>query len=501
MAAVADTLHAAFHRPETRIYRVVQGTVWVLIALSVVLLALEATPWGGELQSLDRVVLGLFALELVLRVGTYRPPSLALFHQGRWGRLKTHLLGRLRFCFRPLILVDLLTVMAVIPALRGLRALRLLRLLRTARIFRYHNPFSSLARAFQDNALLYGFALSILGSSVLLGGVSIYLIEGRKNANIHDLADGVWWALVTLTTVGFGDISPVSSLGRVVGGLLMVTGMFVLALFAGIVGRTLVNTVMNFREEQFRMGGHIDHVVICGYGAGARLLLDSVEAEIDLEQTPVMLFAPGERPEDVPPHFFWISGDPTKESELDKARLTHASAVILVGQRHLSPQQADANTILTAFTIRSYLSRQPLNAQRRRPLYVVAEILDAENVEHARTAGADEVIESTRLGFSLLTHAVTMPGTAAVLGRVALAGAHSIFVGRLPEDLAAPTPFGELARQLKERFAVLLIGVRDPASGDDELNPPDPRLVAADAQLIYLAQGPVLPQPEDLPGG
>lgn len=500
MASLVEAVHAAFHRPETRIYRLVQSAVWVFIALSVVLLVLEATPWAPSLRQLDSLVLGVFAVELTLRVLSFHPPSLDLFDQGPWGRAKAHVLGRLRFCLKPLILVDLLTVIAVIPALRGLRALRLLRLLRTARLFRYHNPFSSLARAFQDNALLYGFALSILGTSVTLGGLSIYLIEGRRNADIHNLADGVWWALVTLTTVGFGDISPVSSLGRVVGGLLMVTGMFILALFAGIVGRTLVNTVMNIREEQFRMGGYIDHVVICGYDAGARLLLDSVEAEIDLERTPVMIFAPGERPEDVPPQFVWVSGDPTKESELDKVQLTHASAVILVGQRRLSPQQADANAILTAFTIRSYLRRHPLNAQRRRPLYVVAEILDAENVEHARTAGADEVIESTRLGFSMLTHAVTMPGTAAVLGRVALAGAHSMFVGRLPEDLPTPMPFGELARRLKESYSLLLIGIRDPRGVGHELNPPDDRIVTEPMQLIYLAKQPVLPQPERASG-
>ena len=113
---------------------------------------------------------------------------------------------------------------------------------------------------------------------------------------------------------------------------------------------------------------------------------------------------------EVPHQFTWVSGDPTKESELDKVRLDHASAAIIVGSRDMIPQQADAITILTAFTIRRYLRQKDSHGHRVRPLYIVAEVLDAENVDHARTAGADEVIETNRLGFSLLAHAIVMPG-------------------------------------------------------------------------------------------
>ncbi|MDX1622357.1 MAG: potassium channel family protein [Gemmatimonadota bacterium] len=126
--------------------------------------------------------------------------------------------------------------------------------------------------AFRDNALLFGFALSLLGVTVLLGGGTLYLVEAGPNPDVDDLADGFWWAIVTLTTVGFGDISPVTPVGRVVGAALMVAGLFNLALFAGIVGSTLLGAVLSIREEQFRMAGTIDHVVICGWDAGALVI-------------------------------------------------------------------------------------------------------------------------------------------------------------------------------------------------------------------------------------
>lgn len=496
MQAVLDAVRAAFHRPDTRIYRIVQGLVWTLIAVSVALLLLELTlPEPSEpawLEPLDRAVLGVFVVEIVLRLLSFRPPSLDLFRLSRGKRLRAHVVSRLRYALQPLMLFDILAVSSLAPGLRGLRALRLLRLARTPAIFRYSSPFQGLQRAFQDNKLLFAFAFSVFGVSVLLGGLSIYLLEVRENLNVNNLGDGLWWAIVTLTTVGFGDITPETVAGKVVGAVLMVAGMFNLALFAGIVGNTLLHAVLSIREEQFRMSGILNHLVICGYDPGARLLLDALLAEVDVDRTPVVLFAQGERPGDLPPALMWVEGDPTKESELDKVRLTHAASVIVVGARDTSPQNADANTILTVFTLRSHLAKKAKTETRQRPVYIVAEILDAENVDHARTAGADEVIETTRLGFSLLAHSVTTPGSGAVMSQVVSAGAHSLFVGRLPQDVEEPVPFGELARRIKDERRGLLLGVRDPATGRDRLNPPDDLPVTSSLLAIYLAEKPVL---------
>ena len=495
MTPALDWLTSAFHRPGTRIYAVVQGTVGALIALSILLFAVEwaveDSPWVGVVDAIDRVVLWIFAVEITLRIATWRPPELDFFRLSPTDRLRAHLFGRLRYCLQPLNLIDLVTVAAVVPALRGLRALRLLRLLRSQRLFRYANPFSGIIQSFRDNGALYAFALSALLATLLLGGVSMFLIERGRNPGIASISDGIWWTIVTLTTVGYGDITPVTVVGRVVAGFLMISGMFFLALFAGIVGHTMLHAVLSVREEQFRMSAILDHIVICGYEPGSRLLLDALREEIDPERRTVVLMAPGDRPADVPPEFMWVTGDPTKESELDKVRLTHAAAAILVGSRHLLPQQADAITILTAFTLRSYLARQPMNARRGEPLYVAAEILDAENVAHARAAGVDEVIETTRLGFSLLTHAVTQHGTAEFMSQVARVGAHSLYVGRVPAMEGAVT-FQALSEHVKAGSGALVIGLRDADTGEDRVNPPDSTVVGAAHHVIYLATGPVL---------
>ena len=168
MGALAGPLRAAFHEPDTRTYRYAQGTVWALILTSILLLVVEAllpagSPAGRVVQAVDRVLLSIFAVEILLRVGSYRPPALDVFRRPPMGRLRTHLLGRLQYLLRPIMLVDILAVLALFPELRGLRALRLLRLLRSNRLFRYRNPFAIVLQAFEENGVLFILAFGVLG--------------------------------------------------------------------------------------------------------------------------------------------------------------------------------------------------------------------------------------------------------------------------------------------------------------------------------------------------
>jgi voltage-gated potassium channel len=501
MSKLAASLHAAFHEPGTRIYGWVQGTVWALIVLSISLLAVEAllpedSPAAPALRQIDRAILVIFAVEILLRVVTFQPSALKVFDRPPIGRLRAHVLARLGFVARPMMLVDILAVLALFPELRGLRVLRLLRLLRTSRVFRYRNPFAIVLQALEENGLLFAFAFTVLAVTTLLGGVTFYLVEARLNPDMQSLTDGIWWALVTVTTVGFGDITPVTLLGRIIGAVMMVGGMFTLALFAGIVGSSLVSGMLSIREEQFRMSDYVDHVIVCGYDESSHLLMEALKHALNLAETRVVLFEDRERPRDLSPDFFWVQGDPTKESELDKVRVTHAAAVIVSGARDVSPQTADATTILTIFTIRSYMKRHSKQfAKRLRPLYLAAEILDTENVDHARKAGADEVIETRRIGFSMIAHAVAHHGTASTMSRVLLSGEHNVYIGRVPRDPAEAVALGELLTEMKlSSRGGLVIGVRLPG-GKDVINPPKSLVLRPGSFLIYLAESPLLEPP------
>ncbi|MCG8422677.1 MAG: ion transporter [Proteobacteria bacterium] len=487
-------LWIGFHDSTARAHRWTEGVVGGIVLLSIALFVVElsvdlperAATW---LAVIDRWLLWFFVVEICLRVLSFRPIAASFLRRGPLRHVLAHVTGRLRFLISPMMVVDLMAVLAVYPALRSLRALRLLRVVRGLHLFRYHNPFEGISRAFRDNRVLYTFTFSTLGVLVLVGGLSLYLIERHDNPALSTVADGLWWGLVTITTVGFGDVTPQTGLGRAVGSVLMLAGMFMLALSAGVVGHTLLNAVLTIREEQFRMSGYMDHIVVCGYEDSAHMLLDRLLEENASRGRQLVVFGPGNRPERLRSEYIWVAGDPTKESELDKVRMSHAAATIIVGARSHSPQQADALSILTTFTIRHYLRHRPISSERARPLYVVCEILDAENVDHARAAGADEVIETTRLGFSLLAHAISMPGTATAMSRMAGMGDHSLYVGKLNGD--APRRFGELSEKLRVEHRVLLIGYRR-EDGEEVINPANDVELDISDRLLYLAEGPVL---------
>ena len=466
--SVRDSLHAAFHDPRTHAYKVVESVVWTLIFLSVAVLIAEPFFEEGSrgdviLGRIDRVLLWMFAIEVTTRILTFRPPELQVFKKPPLGRLRSEVFSRIRFALTPMMLIDILTVLALVPALRGLRVLRLLRLLRTAKLFRYANPFRGLMSAFEEDRLLFTFAFSVLGTETILGGISLYLVERNSNLEISTIGDGLWWALVTITTVGFGDITPVTTVGRVIGGAMMIGGLFTLALFAGIVGHSLLNAVLSIREEQFRMSGYVNHIVVCGYEMGSGMLLDVLSGEINPEEQRIVLFGPYERPNGLPPEFMWVQGDPTKESELDKARIAHASTVIVTGSRRVVPQQADATTILTVFTIRSALKKSSVATKRKKPVRVIAEVLDSENVQHARTAGSDEVIE-TRItlapGGEVLV--ATMKAAGAVTALVS--GGFTQFTGRIGNRLGFDRT---RANTLIEENGILTGDVARPILGGD----------------------------------
>ena len=487
-----DRVYAAHHRPYTAIYQWVQGILTILAVVSVATLLFELSlpedhPTRALLLIADQVVLVVFAVDVTLRLITYRPPALEVFAGNLAWRVRAHIVGRIRYFFTPTVLLDVVTVASLVPALRGLRVLRMLRALSGLRFFKYSNPVLEVLRSVTESWILYAATIGFLLATVTMGGLSMYMLERAQNPQINDAADALWWALVTVTTVGFGDIAPATDGGRIVASFVMVAGMFTLALFAGVVSTTLLGAMFRLREEHFRMSTHVNHVVVCGYHMDAHMLLDAILAETELDRPELILFANMDRPPNVPPEFTWVKGDPTKERELDKVRLAYACAVIVVGDRNGSHQAADATTLLTVFTIRSYLAKRTETTRRSSPVHVIAEILDHENVDHAMTAGANEVIETARLGYALMAHSVSARGTGHILSTVAAAGAVSMYVGRAPTD----AEFGSIASNLKRKHGATAIGLRGPA-GRIEFSPPDDQPVTAGTGIVYLAPKPVL---------
>lgn len=197
------------------------------IVLSIVLVMLESVQsirasYGDVLRAFEWGFTGLFTLEYLLRLYTARRPA----------RYASSFFG----------LVDLLTIVPsylslLVPGAQSLlavRALRLLRIFRILKLSRYLGEANVLSTALRASRFkITVFLCTVLTLVVIMGSV-MYLVEGAQHG-FTSIPISIYWAIVTLTTVGYGDISPKTPLGQIISSGLMIVGYGIIAVPTGIV--------------------------------------------------------------------------------------------------------------------------------------------------------------------------------------------------------------------------------------------------------------------------
>jgi voltage-gated potassium channel len=157
--------------------------------------------------------------------------------------------GRLRYFLHPLSLIDLLAVLPFYLSflsvdLRVIRMLRLLRIFRLAKLTRYSSSIRLFGRAFKDKKEeLLLTCLLMVGLIVLVSTLMYYAEHEAQPDKFPDIPSTMWWSVVTLTTVGYGDIYPVTTMGKIFAGISAVLGIGMFALPTGILGASFVEEI------------------------------------------------------------------------------------------------------------------------------------------------------------------------------------------------------------------------------------------------------------------
>lgn len=228
--------------PGDRTSRVFDIAIRALIALNVLAVILETIaavdravgPWllGFEVFSV-----AVFTVEYGLRVWSCTA-------EDRW---REATLGRLRFAATPLMVIDLL---AVFPAylvfldldLRILRGVRLFRLFRILRFTRYARGLNAIGRAFSSRKAELVVALGMVAMLLLVAASVMYYAEHDVQPDVFtSIPAAMWWGIVTLTTLGYGDVVPVTRLGRMMAGLFALSGVMLIALPTAILSRAFID--------------------------------------------------------------------------------------------------------------------------------------------------------------------------------------------------------------------------------------------------------------------
>lgn len=266
-ASWRDRFHEVIFEADTPAGKLFDVVLLVLIVLSVAAVVLESIAavsarYGTALRVSEWVFTGLFTVEYLLRLVSVRRP---------W-RYATSFFG----------LVDLLAILPtylslILPGAQSLLVVRALRLLRVFRVFklaRYMGEVKALIHALRATRTKIAVFLASVLTIALIMGAAMYVIEGEENG-FTSIPRGIYWAIVTITTVGYGDISPHSLLGQVVAAIAMLLGYSLIIIPTGIFAMEMVRTTQRQISTEAcpdcGREGHETDAVFCKH-CGAQLI-------------------------------------------------------------------------------------------------------------------------------------------------------------------------------------------------------------------------------------
>lgn len=230
-----EKVHEIIYEADTPAGKLFDILLLIVIFISIILVMLESvesieSDYAVFLDISEWVITILFSLEYILRIITVKKPRAYLF--SFYG------------------IIDLLST---IPkylslffigthSLIALRALRLLRVFRILKLTRFIGESANFGKALRRSRAKIAVFISFVIVLCIILGTVMYLIESEQDSGFTSIPRSVYWAVVTLTTVGYGDIAPITALGQFIASLIMILGYGIIAIPTGIVTSEMTRT-------------------------------------------------------------------------------------------------------------------------------------------------------------------------------------------------------------------------------------------------------------------
>ena len=289
--------------------------------------------------------------------------------------------------------------------------------------------------------------------TMLLGGIILQWLEPGE---ISKDDNPYWWAIVTMTTVGYGDFSPATPAGRFFAVIIMFIGISLVSLLTASISSIFV--AQKIREgkglEQLNLNNHL---ILCGWNPNGGRILDSIQHLSNGKKKELVLINEMNE-EDVTQlknryqqlNINCVSGDFTQDEILNKANIFEANTVIVIPNTTGSEVATyDEKTIFATLTIKSMDPN----------IRVVAYLLDRENLTHIKRANADEVVVGDDFSAHILASHVVDPGIPQIANQLIESNSNSRFKRiNIPSEFIGKS-YSELFDYFRKLDGSLLIGV------------------------------------------
>ena len=312
------------------------------------------------------------------------------------------------------------------------------------------------------------FVLTI--ATLFIGALGLHFFEKTPR-----IVDAFWWSFVTITTVGYGDITPSTVGGRIIGVVVMVFGIGLLGMFTATIASAFVDTKLKEGKgvKDIKVK---DHFLICGWSYKAKEIIAELRADKKVNNKPIVIVAdiPEKPLEDE--NTFFVHGEVDDEI-MHKANLRDASVVMVLTDESLDSYSRDAKVVLNTLTIRK------LNPN----VYICVEISDARNMQHGKLAGADEIIVIGELSGNLLVQAALDHGITKIITElVSNRYGNELYKVKSPGNFVG-AQFIEVLKLIKEKHNAIIIAIESGKDNKLVANPPMGYAIQPEDYLILIA--------------
>ena len=293
--------------------------------------------------------------------------------------IKKILKKKFEFIISPMSIVDLL---AILPYYRPLRILRIFLLFRLFKILRYTNSINQFSRVFIEKRFEF-FTLAIMFTMMVTFGSTIMFVYegGGVNPKVDNFFDAVYWSVITISTVGYGDVTPTTTEGKLVTVLLVISAFSVIAFFTSIVTTALTERMKIIKEEKViaEASRLRDFVVICGYGRMGSVLAGELNK---IKQRFIIIDNKEETLDDAKTkNYLAIKGDATNTHLLEDIGVKNGATSIVA--------MTDSDAVNLSIT----LGAKSLNPD----INIIARVNNIEAKHKLKIAGANEVVLSNEI--------------------------------------------------------------------------------------------------------
>jgi voltage-gated potassium channel len=425
------------------------------------------------------VVTFIFLLEYILRLWVYNDLHTLIIREHEestflnrefniWSPIKVFFKGKWLHLTSPSTIIDLL---AILPAYRPLRVLRIFVLFRVFKLLRYTKSIHQFIEVLATKRFELYTLLFLLLFIVLTAGISIYVFEEQKNPNINSLFDALYWALVTISSVGYGDISPVTHEGRVVSMMIIISGIAMISFVTSVIVSSFSEKLTELKENRIieEINKNDSFIIICGYGQMTRMFLKNSNL---LPYEYVIIEQNQERVElGIKEGYNVIHDDASKHDVISRFNISYAKITIL------ALTGSDVNNI--------YIS---LNAKAlSRNIKVIARASNKDMEKKCLLAGVDYVVLPNMAANHMLLFAITQPTIYRAIYNI-LTNQHLAHI----DEVNTVTHLKLMGKRVDEidfkGYKLLLLGIQASNDAPFCFNPPLDKIIEHDDILLIMGR-------------